>query len=1129
MKKKWIRDAIQNGIISKTWKVMRLCIFFLMLFLSQVWATSGYSQHVKLNLNMRNAKILDVLDKIEENSEYSFLFNQRMVNVERRVDIRVTDKTVETVLKQLFNGTNVNYLVKGNQIVLTTRSKIFRGSTQQKVVTGKVTDAEGQPLPGVSIVIEGTTIGVTSDIDGNYSIEVSAKTILRFSFVGMIPQDVPIENRSVINVTMKADAVGLEEVIAIGYGTQKKVNLTGSIASMKTDKIAEVPYASVKQAMSGRIAGVFTDQTGVGGPGDSDPEIRVRGVTGQLVVVDGIIGRSYSDIDPNDIESFTVLKDAAACAVYGARAANGVILITTKRGAKEGKVKINYNGNTSFSEPIVFPDKLGVRDHVAMRNLANFNDGNNYRFHPDEWNESRFLEYEDDDLNHYQPLNMNDIFRNYAVMHNHNLNMSGKSGNTNYYTSIGYQNQGPIYHSDISRYKKYNIRGNIDHYFENIGLKMGMDLSFRKTIDKEPIGGENGIMYRNYHAISAIQPNPPVYTDGRYSPWYLVNPIRALDPDMGYQNEESQKFNSRLYLEYEVPFVKGLKLKAVGAYDDVSTWYKQWSTPIETYNTYESTTANNHGSPSLYEKYGYTRSYNAEFHVNYSKQINKHDFKLMAVYSQSEKEYDYFSAQKKTFISSEIGEFALGENENMAIGGYGQMLGRMGLVGRVQYNYGGKYLFEGNFRYDGSQNFAKGHRWGFFPSASAAWRVSEEPFFKSWVPESIINNFKIRMSYGETGDDSNVMSYGWSTYPYLSKYSTTGTYYFDGSKNVALAEDNIASTDITWETQQSYNAGIDVTFGGNKFEFIFDTYFVKRNDLLLSVSDKSNTLLGIAFPKVNSGIKRRGGFEFSLNYHDTFFNELKVNLGFNYSYYNEFWEFKNESPVTLKDPNARLTHRSTYGRYWYVSDGLYQTLEEVQNNPWMDTVGEMQPGDIVVQDLNGDGHVDSRDKRYVGEPTFPTNVFGATVNLQYRGFELDALIQGAHNLTTTVGEGWYNIRWRMMAHVHHAWVKGKHWSADNTNATLPRLGYDRYNYGVNSDFWLVDNDYIRLKSLKIGYDLKHKLIKSNKISSCKIYLSGTNLLTWKKVWGMFDPEDKVNEHENYPIMRTYSIGLNITF
>ena len=511
--------------------------------------------------------------------------------------------------------------------------------------------------------------------------------------------------------------------------------------------------------------------------------------------------------------------------------------------------------------------------------------------------------------------------------------------------------------------------------------------------------------------------------------------------------------------------------------------------------------------------------YTLESHLSYKRSFGNHNVNGLLLYSQSESSYDYFSAQKKKFTTTNIDQLFIGANENMAIDGYAREYGRIGFVGRLQYNYKEKYLIEGNFRKDASQNFPKGQRWGFFPSVSVGWRISEESFFKNLISEKLANNLKLRLSYGQTGNDMNA-----GNYPFLSLYTIGGIHIFNGNQEPDISEVNIASKSITWETQTSYNAGLNLGMFSNKLNIDFDTYFYRTTGILLAVANESPTLLGIAFPKANLGITRRGGYELGINYNSKIFNDFTLKVGGNLSYFVSFWEEYNESPESLKDPNKRITYSNPNAGELYTALGLYQYVDDIYNSPLLSTTSVLRPGDIQYKDINGDGIINSDDQILRGKGNYPQYSFGFSINAGYKGFNFDAFFQGAAGMDQSFGTFSWGILDYTLGYPNYRETLKDYWTTGHRNAKLPKLGDEPNNYAA-STYWSKDNSYLRLKSLRFSYDFKHSLVKTDRISSLNLFISATNLFTLQKLYKIFDPE---NTEKMYPIMKAYSIGMSLT-
>jgi TonB-linked SusC/RagA family outer membrane protein len=985
---------------------------------------------------------------------------------------------------------------------------------QQLIIKGTVSDENGRPLPGVNIKVEGTTIGVISDANGKYSINIpNGNVTLTYSFIGYLNQKVSAKGKTTIDITLVPSVSNLEEVVVIGYGTQKKANLTGSVSAIQTKDIVNIPYTNISQALAGRLPGVFSKQSG-GTPGADIADIRIRGGSNALIVVDGIIGRDYNTLDPNDIESVTVLKDAAAAAVYGARASSGVILVTTKRGTRGENMQVTYSGSIGVQNPINLPAKPTLREQMYYHRLAATNEelGDPYPT----YTEDVLKKFEDgSDYDHYAMVDWYKCITKNAPLTQQNFSLSGGHENMTYFTSIGYENQDGLY--EVSKYNRYNVRTNIDQYIPKINLHIGIDLDLRRNTTLNPSGSNEQIWW--YISQLNHEPFPAITTDGRYINTWGLNPFLETTFERGYRKNVEDRIATKVTIDWDVPHVNGLNLKVLGSYDYIPSFYKSWSKWPRMYMSADDKVGYITAPPSLTESYSRSLMYTLESQISYKRSFGNHNVNGLFVYSQSESTYDYFSAQKGIFTTTNIDQFFIGSNENQVIDGYGQEYGRLGFVGRLQYNYKEKYLIEGNFRYDASQNFPKGQRWGLFPSVSIGWRISEESFFKNVISQNLVNNLKLRLSYGKTGNDMNAGSY-----PFLSLYALSGVHLFNGVQQPDVTEVNLASKSITWETQTSYNAGIDLGMFLNKLNFEFDTYFYRTTGILLAVTNESPTLLGIAFPKSNLGITRRGGYELNVNYTNKIFHDFTLRIGANMSYFVSFWENYNESPETLKDPYRRITYSDPHAGNLYTAVGLYQYVQDIYNSPLLSTTSVLRPGDIQYKDINGDGIINSDDEILQGKGNYPQYSFGFSINADYKGFNLDAFFQGAAGMDQSFGTFGWGILDYTLGYPNYRETLGDYWTPQHRNAKLPKIGDERNNYAA-STYWSMDNSYVRLKSLKLSYDFKHSLIKNDRIGSFNIFLSGTNVFTLQKLYKIFDPE---NTEKMYPVMKVYSIGVNLT-
>ncbi|WP_162845378.1 SusC/RagA family TonB-linked outer membrane protein [Labilibaculum antarcticum] len=1023
--------------------------------------------------------------------------------------------------------------VLGRYLLLTLFALLFCGlgaKAQELTVSGTILSTEdGMGIPGVSVVIKGTTTGTVSDMDGHYSLIASTGDVLHFSFIGMNDQDITI-TKALIDVSMSADVVGLDEVIAIGYGTTTKRKSVGAISTMKADKLEATPFANVGNALQGQVVGLVVQNNG-GGPG-SAPSISIRGGGEPLYVIDGVITTAddFNALNSDDVESISFLKDASATAVYGSRAGNGIVLVTSKKGTN-GKMKINYSYNYQLSEPTVLPEMLNSYDFATLQNAANVYDGTPATFSDEELETIRTHS----DLDTYPDNNWPDLtLKNFATEQRHNLSLSGGDKKTNYFVSLGYIDQGGILKSNAVNYERFNIRSNMTTTFDKIGLEVGVNLNASVEDYKEPSAG----MYTLWRAIN--QNTNPLFraynADGTFAGGGNgEHPIAISSKDAGYKKNRDKFINAQVHANWSIPSVKGLKLGVMANYRDGDGWGKLWAKNVPLYMQDGSVQAQ--PAPSLTVDSYYSRRLYFETSASYANTFGKHGVEATFVYNQSTSNYEEMSAYRRDYLSGAVDQLFAGPVDGKDNDGTEKESANAGYVFRVKYDYDYKYIFEMSGRYDGNDNFAKGKKWGFFPATSVAWNISEENFMESLSDKNIINRLKLRASYGETGVVEGVNRFG-----YIPSYNLESSAYNIGNSLVnGYSEGDLVDPDqLTWYTRKSLNYGLDFSSLNNKLSGSFEYFFYKTTGYLQSPENTYSQALGKDLPQIKSkSEQRRAGYEISLRYKGKV-NELQYEVGVNYSYFNQLWKrLDTEDEATLKNPYLRETNRTDYwaGGEVYLSDGLYQNSDEFLNAPRLPGSTQTQSGDIRYQDVNGDGKIDEQDKRIVGLPSQPHGNYGIDFSLKYKGWFMNGLFQGTGN--------------RYMAFDNFMVVEAKRrtyeyqkdfWTQDNPNALYPRVSHlEAVNGGNNSntdnksDFYLKNAKYFRMKNLQIGYDMKNTVLANvSWISSCKMYLNGTNLFTISDVMDYFDPEQKGEANTGaqtygYPVQRTYSLGINVGF
>lgn len=991
-------------------------------------------------------------------------------------------------------------------------------------IKGKVTDASGEAVPGATIVVKGSTsLGTSSDENGAFTLvlpDAPSDVILVVSSIGFITQEVAVQKETDVIVQLSADVQALDAVVVIGYGTTSLRKNTAAVSKVEMDKLENLPLTSIGDGLAGRTPGLIVSASGAG-PGVK-PTISIRGGGTPLYVIDGVISNEldFQNINPGDIENFQVLKDASATAVYGTRGGNGVVLITTKRG-KVGELSLRYDYNYDLSQPTYRPQKLGSYDLAVLRNQARINDG----LAP-EYTEDVLMKFRDQT----DPINFPDTdwqkltLKRFAPQMKHNISVSGGNEKTRYFASVGYFDQGTLYTANTNWLKRYNYRINLSNTMDKIGLKTELNLSGAIEKVNQPASQYGSGYYYIWGHIQNKSPMTAAYNDaGRYSN-AGDHPLVEMDPASGYSRTANKFINGNLVLDWAVPGVKGLSLKGIGNYRLGNIWGKTWTLTAPQYAIGSNVPAIAN-KPNLSTNAEDNWAYSVQAHINYETSLWKnHQIGVAVIYEESYNYLESFSAIRRNF-QLPVDQLAAGPTDNMENGGTAAESARAGYVGRLRYDYKGKYMLEGNFRYDGNDNFPKGNRWGFFPSVSAAWVVSDETFFKPLLERNLLSYFKIRGSYGNVAQDAGI-----ARYAYLPGYSLNQRVYMIGGNLVAgFSEGTLPSPDITWYTQSSRNIGFDFSSLGGRLTGSLDYFYIRTTGYLAS---PSGTLyadpLGTSLPTIKTnGAHRRAGTEFTLNYKNQI-GQLNYSVGGNFTYYDQMWEVNpNENEATLKNPRTRTTHEIDYWGNGYIAEGFYQTVEEIQNSPKRAGSVNLAPGDIKYKDVNGDGQLDAEDQVRIGKQAFPHLMYGFNLDLQYKGFFLNTLFQGSGNRSIYVGDV---IRQGLVYE-----FQDDFWTPENRNATYPRLmssqGINGNNNTVTSSFWLANGRYIRLKTLQVGYDIKSALVgKVRFVKSLRLTLTGQNLFTVSPLRKFYmDPETGSDNNYAYPIQRIYSLGVNLAF
>jgi TonB-linked SusC/RagA family outer membrane protein len=1054
-------------------------------------------------MNVTDSRVEDVLNQIEEKSEFYFLFNQRLIDLNRKVTLNAEGESISTILGQLFAGTEVKYQVVDRQIILNTTQPSLPQQQITKKVSGKVTDASGLSLPGVSVVLKGTSTGIVTDAEGNFLLaNIPENATLVFSFVGMKQKEVAVAGKSTIRMVMEEESIGLEEVIAIGYGSIKKSDVTGAVATVSQKDLTAYPTTSVVQSMQGRSAGVMIQATN-GEPGE-DFKITIRGATSinassaPLFVVDGLVGGSMPPSE--DISAIEILKDASATAIYGSRGANGVVMVTTKSG-KSGKTKVEFNSYYSFQKEIGRLDLLNARDFATY-----INDARKINFY---------------DLNAITTdTDWQDLIYQQGHFQNYQLSFSGGNEKIQYYVSGIYSDQKGVVKS--SAYNKYSLTTNLK-FSVNDHIRMYLNSSFFKS-DQDGVLSSVGGGQANASVTQAafrFEPTQGVldangkYTVSKVGIAAYENPMAVIDG----RTEENilDKFQTNLKAEFEIS--KGLIFN--------STFGMIVSTQRNgVYNnriSNQGIATNGLGTMS----YGKRSNYLTEQYLNYSfKTGEKSDFVLTGGYSYQDFQYETFTASNSGFITDALGFWNLGVGTNLRAPSSNYTESEItSFYGRANYNYDKRYLFTVTSRYDGASQFSEGNKWSYFPSGAFSWNIGNERFYPQ---NKIVSGLKLRTSYGLTGNQAI------GAYQSLARISST--YFVVNNTSVtSVLPTSIANKDLTWETTSQFNVGVDLDFFERRLLFTAEYYNKKTNDLLFSVPIPSFS--GFQERLENLGEIENKGYEFEAT-SKNLIKELKWNTSFNLTLNrNKVLSlpnggadimFTNAPSFSGGVENSILRVGEPVGSFYgYVYQGVYQEGDKIIPGGAFETT----PGGEKFADLNNDMVLDNKDRKVIGNPN-PKAVWGLNNDLSWKGFNLNIFFQaitGGDMLNLAKME--LNI---LSGNTNATTEALQRWTPTNTNTNVPKAATGRS--PRTSTRFVEDGSFVRLKNISLGYEFPSKIINRLKLTSARLYVSGQNLWTYTNYSGV-DPEVAYQSSNtnlgldfgSYPNTISYTVGINLGF
>lgn len=1108
------RYCFKNPRFKQIFRIMRISTFLLMVCVFCSYAGNAHSQNAKVSIRMNNVKLDKILNEIENQTDYLFIYNNQ-VDINKITSVKVKNEAVAQVLDRILSGTGINYELEGTHIILTTEAiKDLHAQQQAKTVTGTVTDVSGEPIIGANIRIKGTTTGTITDIDGNFSIKAEPQSVIEVSYIGYLTQETVINNQKSIRFLLKEDTKTLDEVVVIGYGVQKKADLTGSVANINTEKLNTQSNANIGQALQGKIAGV--DIVSQGGAPGSGTRIMVRGIgtlnnASPLYIVDGMYMNSIDHINPNDIASIDVLKDASSAAIYGSRAANGVIIVTTKEGSNtEGKPIIDLSVNLGISTASKFLDMLDAKGWAEVTTIARQAIG------------KPALDMATDLAN--KPDNdWQDIMFRPALMQNYNLSVKGGGKYSTYYTGLGYFNQDGIVKG--TNYQRYNIQSKNDYKrgIFSAGTNLIISFSHDKPLHQELRGGMIGTILQSVPTLEKYDDT----REGGYGGTYgdvvnIPHPLAIIDDNIMDRYNENVKIFANLYAQIEL--FKGLKYKLNLTPDFSFERYKNYL------NKYDFGLATN-SITQLTERQRRRRNILVENLLTFDRTFGEHKISALAGYTYQDSRFRHIQAYGEGLPQGLEEIDAATTNRSNEGNSWRSVL--TSILGRVFYSYQNKYLFTATIRRDGSSKFGKNNRYGYFPSFSLGWNVAEEKFMENvhWLDQ-----LKLRGGYGVLGNQEI------DNYQYSSTI-TTGINYPDGNGGLLQGAfpKNFANPDIKWEETAMTNVGIDFMAFNNRLSLTADYYVKNTKDILLTVPIPISSG-GANDPIRNAGKIRNNGFEFNLGWMDQPNPDISYGINLIGSFNkNKVIAMGSESgSIKGGSTNQNITTSETkagypIGGYWLISTaGYFNSQEEVdayaKDGKKIQPAAE--PGDIKFVDANNDGVINDDDRVFQGSP-FPDFTFALNGNMRYKNFDLSIGLQGV------LGNKIYNATRQTLEDV----TKGSnflascldYWTPENKNASHPRLTWDdpNRNTRAESDRYLENGSYLRLRSVQLGYTFPQTWFKGA-IQHARVYINAENLFTITSYSG-YSPDvnaDNANyrgfDNFIYPTNRTFMLGLNVT-
>ena len=1083
----------------------------------QAFAFDNYAQSKRMDVKIERSSIVSALEQIEAQSEFFFFYNNKVIKLDKEVSLNLKAKTIDEILNAVFKDTDIAYTINNRQIILSGKDAGRSSAQQPNTISGKVTDMTGVSLPGVSVVVKGTTIGTITDINGNYSLNsIPENAILQFSFVGMKTQEIKAAGKSVVNLSLEDGIISLDEVVAVGYGTVRKADLTGAISSVSAKNFDRIPASTPLQALQGRAAGVqITTNSGVPGASASVLIRGVKSITGSnapIYVIDGVISTTIDNLDPNSIESVSVLKDASSSAIYGARAANGVVLITTKRGAGKRDVEITLNSY------------YGVQTESNLK-LKLLNSSQYLELYTEAYtNKGLTIPWNDQILEHYKGVDTDwqDLMLQNGIIQNHNLSVTGGSEKSNYYISAGYLDQkGRIIETG---YKKYNLTFNTDHKVNN-WIKFGNSLNIYSN-KREATQDYGGVVTEPYNMALRKAPITRAYEeDGDYGHIYDTslehmhqNPIWMAKQTV---NESSGKgLQGSLYLTIEP--LKGLEFTARGSMDYNNYYFSYFKPGLSPIYGWEGSAIN-----SIEKYHSETVHWITDFLMNYSKSINNHNLKFLLGYSLEENVNETLAGTRTGTPNNQIHFLSAGDPVTQTNSNGYTDWSFVSQFTRLNYDYKSKYLLSASVRRDGTSRLQESSRYGIFPSASLAWRASEEEFLKD---VGFIDDLKVRASYGYLGNIMSVGAYG--TIPTLSGMIAI----LNNAPVPAYTLNAAVNRDLKWESALKKNIGVDATFWNNRVYGSVDYFIEDINDLLFSNPiPKTSGLL--TEPLINAAKMRNKGYEVELG-----FRESKADWNFDLSF--NLSHVKNEV-TDLKGRNLKtsglLEGYPAYSFFGYKSNGIIYDASQLEIYK-TGSFTTKQVGDIALLDIDGydassvltgvpDGKVDAADRTLIGQK-YPNLHYGGLATVGFKNWSFQVHFQGITGFDKAVSpSNWQGVSdlFTGTPKNQDARILNRYEATKNPTGTYPRLSIGDTGKNLEfSEFWLEDASYLRIKNVNLNYNLSKDVCRQISMKGLGLYVSVQNAYTFTRYTG---PEVDTTADPLVGVTqpRIWTLGLKATF